>query len=103
ATNHKSMTMKVMSAKDAKNSFGNYIDATQREAVIVTKHDRPVTISISSENVDSLIGFANEVQKDIREGVLKGLQEATEDKGDQLNQQYISNLKQKLTERISNQ
>ncbi|MCV6627245.1 MAG: type II toxin-antitoxin system prevent-host-death family antitoxin [Cellvibrionaceae bacterium] len=95
--------MKVMSAKDAKNSFGNYIDATQREAVIVTKHDRPVTISISSENVDSLIGFANEVQKDIREGVLKGLQEATEDKGDQLNQQYISNLKQKLTERISNQ
>jgi prevent-host-death family protein len=33
--------MKAMTAAHAKNSFGTFLDAVQREPVIVTKKNRP--------------------------------------------------------------
>lgn len=42
--------MKVMSARDAKNHFGEFLDAARREPVVVTKNDRPVGIMISIED-----------------------------------------------------
>ena len=42
--------MKVMSARDAKNHFGEYLAAARREPVVVTKNDRPVGIMISVED-----------------------------------------------------
>ena len=42
--------MKTMSARDAKNHFGEFLDAARREPVVVTKNDRPVAIMISIED-----------------------------------------------------
>ena len=43
--------MKVMTARDAKNHFGEFLDAARREPVVVTRNDRPVGIMISVEDV----------------------------------------------------
>ena len=42
--------MKIMSARDAKNHFGEFLDAARREPVVVTKNDRPIGIMISVED-----------------------------------------------------
>lgn len=48
--------MKVMTARDAKNHFGEFLDAARREPVLVTKNDRPVGIMISLEDAkDTLL------------------------------------------------
>lgn len=48
--------MKTMTARDAKNHFGEFLDASRREPVVVTKNDRPVGIMISIEDAaDTLI------------------------------------------------
>ena len=48
--------MKVMTARDAKNHFGEFLDSARREPVIVTKNDRPVGIMISNEDAaDTLL------------------------------------------------
>lgn len=45
-----------MTARDAKNRFGEFLDAARREPVVVTKNDRPVGIMISIEDAaDTLI------------------------------------------------
>jgi len=36
------MTVKTMTARDAKNRFGEFLDAARREPVVVTKNDRPM-------------------------------------------------------------
>ena len=48
--------MKVMTARDAKNHFGEFLDSARREPVVVTKNDRPVGIMISVEDAaDTLL------------------------------------------------
>jgi len=48
--------MKTMSARDAKNHFGELLDTARREPVIVTKNDRPVALMISIEDAaDTLL------------------------------------------------
>ena len=50
------MEMKVMTARDAKNHFGEFLDLARREPVLVTKNDRPVGIMISLEDAkDTLL------------------------------------------------
>ena len=44
------MNMKVMTARDAKNHFGEFLDAAQREPVIITKNNRPVGLMISIQD-----------------------------------------------------
>jgi prevent-host-death family protein len=44
------IAMKVMSAREAKNHFGEFLDTSRREPVIITKNDRPVGIMISIED-----------------------------------------------------
>lgn len=39
-----------MTARDAKTHFGEFLDAMQREPVIVTKNNRPVGIMLSIED-----------------------------------------------------
>lgn len=48
--------MKTMTARDAKTHFGEFLDAMQREPVIVTKNNRPVGIMLSIEDAaDTLV------------------------------------------------
>lgn len=42
--------MKVMTARDAKNHFGEFLDTARREPVVITKNDRPVGVMISIED-----------------------------------------------------
>lgn len=42
--------MKTLSARDAKNRFGEFIDMARREPVLVTKNDRPVGVFLSIED-----------------------------------------------------
>ena len=52
----KDTKMKVMTARDAKNHFGEFLDAARREPVVVTRNDRPVGIMISVEDAaDTLL------------------------------------------------
>ena len=53
--NHEAMTMKTMSAVDAKTRFGQFIDAAQREPVVVTKKDRPVGVFFSIDDIQDTI------------------------------------------------
>lgn len=47
--------MKTMTAAEAKNGFGRYLDAVQRAPVIITKKDRPVAVTISYEDAEDLL------------------------------------------------
>lgn len=47
-------TMRTMSAKDAKNSFGMLLDYARAEPVKVEKHGRPVVVVISVEEFERL-------------------------------------------------
>lgn len=42
--------MKTITAREAKIHFGEFLDAMQREPVIVTKNNRPVGIMLSIED-----------------------------------------------------
>ena len=42
--------MKIMTARDAKNHFGEFLDSAQREPVVITKNNRPVGIMISIQD-----------------------------------------------------
>ena len=43
--------MKIMSALEAKNAFGRFLDAAQREPVALTKNRRPVAALFSMEDI----------------------------------------------------
>jgi prevent-host-death family protein len=61
--------MKAMTAADAKNSFGTFLDAVQREPVIVTKKNRPVGMMLSMQDVKTLFG-------DSEDSVIHALEDA---------------------------
>jgi prevent-host-death family protein len=42
--------MKIISAREAKNRFGEFLDAARREPVVITKNGRPVGVMISIED-----------------------------------------------------
>ena len=46
--------MRSMAAGDAKNRFGELLDAAQREPVIIEKHGRPVAVVVSAEDYREL-------------------------------------------------
>ncbi len=50
--------MKAIAAREAKNRFGQLLDAAQRSPVSVTKNGRAVTVMLSTELYDQLRGAA---------------------------------------------
>ncbi len=50
--------MKTITAREAKNRFGQLLDAAQRTPVSVTKNGRAVTVMLSTELYDRLRGSA---------------------------------------------
>jgi len=48
------MNMKVMTAKEAKNSFGIFIDTAQIEPVLVTKRQRPIGVFLSIQEISNI-------------------------------------------------
>lgn len=47
--------MKTMTAAQAKNAFGQFLDAAQRGPVLVTKNNRPVGVFLSIEDLEDTI------------------------------------------------
>ncbi|MDE0227767.1 MAG: type II toxin-antitoxin system prevent-host-death family antitoxin [Spirochaetaceae bacterium] len=50
--------MRDITAREAKNRFGQLLDAAQRSPVSVTKNGRAVTVMLSTELYDQLRGAA---------------------------------------------
>ena len=60
-------TMKTMSATAASKEFGRFIDAAQREPVLLTKKDRPVAVTVSIADWEELLSLR------IERGIAAGL------------------------------
>tara|TARA_R100000935_G_scaffold58705_1_gene97177 strand:- start:20793 stop:21071 length:279 start_codon:yes stop_codon:yes gene_type:complete len=63
------MTMKTMTASVASKEFGRYLDAVQREPVIVTKKNRPVAVTVSFQDWEELTKLR------IERGLSQGLED----------------------------
>ena len=61
--------MKTITAAEAKNGFGKFLDMARREPVVVTKNNRPVGIFLSMEDAADTV-WAEEALKAHREGYL---------------------------------
>jgi len=59
--------MKVMTAKEAKNSFGLLIDTAQREPVLVTKRNRSVGVFLSIQDIEKIPELKNSLLDHIQE------------------------------------
>lgn len=59
--------MKTMTASVASKEFGRYLDAAQREPVIVTKKNRPVAVTVSVQDWEELTNLR------IERGLAQGL------------------------------
>lgn len=46
--------MKTLSARDAKNGFGNLIDTARQQPVLIEKHGRPVVVVLAVEEYDRI-------------------------------------------------
>jgi prevent-host-death family protein len=47
--------MKTITAAEAKNQFGKFLDMAQREPVVVSKNGRPVGVFLSMQDVEDTI------------------------------------------------
>lgn len=64
-----SLPMKTMTAVEAKTHFGRFLDAAQREPVIVTKKNRAVGVMFSMEDIEDTI-WAEKARKAATDGFI---------------------------------
>jgi prevent-host-death family protein len=64
------MTMKTVTAVEAKNSFGRLLEATHREPVMVTKNNREIAAMFSMQDVQALADafLADPLKAEVAEG-----------------------------------
>jgi len=96
------MTMKIMTAKDAKNSFGVFLDSVQHEPVVVTKRDRPVGVMFSMNDLPAMTDFVDAMKLKINVGIAAGLEDAEAGRSQEITDDYVTTLKQKLQMRLDN-
>ncbi len=63
------MNVKTMTAVEAKTRFGEFLDAAQREPVVVTKKNRPVGVMFSMQDIEDTI-WGERALKAHKEGYL---------------------------------
>lgn len=59
--------MKTMTASVASKEFGRYLDAVQREPIVVTKKNRAVAVTVSVQDWEELLQYR------IEQGITQGL------------------------------
>ena len=96
------MNIKTISAKEAKNSFGSFIDSAQREPVMITRRDRPIGIFFSMQDVESLIQVSDAFKKEINNGIILGIADSEVGRVKECNEELITNLQAKLRARLAN-
>jgi len=82
--------MKTIAATKASKNFGSYLDAVQREPVIITKKNRPVAVTYSIERAKELFNFQ------VSAGIQKGLDDVAAGKTKELTPDYISEMKREF-------
>lgn len=55
--------MKIISAKEAKNSFGQLIESALVEPIVVAKHGRPVVVVMRFDDFKRLTGKTTEADQ----------------------------------------
>ena len=75
--------MKTMSATLASKEFGRFIDAAQREPILLTKKDRPVAVTVSVADWEELISLR------IERGIAAGLADVAEGRMTQMTDEAI--------------
>jgi len=73
------MNMKTMTASVASKEFGRYLDAAQREPVIVTKKNRPVAVTVSFQDWEELTTLR------IERGLTQGLDDIENGRFEEVN------------------
>jgi prevent-host-death family protein len=92
--------MKVISSKEAQNSFGALLDNVQREPVVVTRRSRPVGVMFSMDNLPALFEFTDSMRETIKRGVEAGLADAKAGRMHKLNDEFIENLSKEAEQRV---
>lgn len=95
------MNMKTISANEAKNAFGSFLDSAQTEPVMLTEQDRPIGIFFSMHDVEALIQVSEAFKKDIHAGILSGIADAEAGRVTECSQDHINELKTKLRARLA--
>lgn len=101
------LCMKTMTAADAKNSFGQFLDEVQREPVIVTKKNRSVGMMLSMQDVAALFGAdENSVTRALEEAridqkIALGRQQAKAGKGRVADVAFFDEFRDKIRRRIA--
>ena len=93
--------MKTISAKEAKNSFGAFLDSAQREPVMVTKRDRPVGMFFSMQDLNTLLNVGDAFKKEIYEKVAAGIDDADAGRVMECNAELAEELKAKLRAKLA--
>ena len=93
--------MKTISAKEAKNSFGAFLDSAQREPVMVTKRDRPVGMFFSMQDLNTLLNVGDAFKKEIYEKVAAGIDDADAGRVRECNAELAEELKSKLRAKLA--
>jgi prevent-host-death family protein len=70
------VAMKTMTAVEAKTHFGKFLDAAQREPVIVTKKNRAVGVMFSMQDIEDTV-WAEKARKAQDEGFIGTEQSAS--------------------------
>lgn len=94
--------MKTISARDAKNSFGSFLDSAQREPVMITKRDRPIGIFFSMQDIESLIQISDSFKEEIRNGIISGIADVEAGRVKTFNRDYASDLKARVRAKLEN-
>ena len=61
------MNLKTITASVASKEFGRFLDAVQREPVVVTKKNRAVAVTVSVQDWEELL------QHRLKQGIIQGL------------------------------
>ena len=93
--------MKTISAKEAKNSFGAFLDSAQKEPVMVTKRDRPVGMFFSMHDLNTLLNVGDAFKKEIYEKVAAGIDDADAGRVRECNAELAEELKAKLRAKLA--
>lgn len=87
--------MKTMSATTASKEFGRFIDAAQREPVLLTKKDRPVAVTVSVADWEGLVSMR------IERGVVAGLADVAAGRVAEMTDAALEHRLARLRARIS--
>lgn len=78
--------MKTIPAAKASKAFGRFLDMVQREPVLVTKKDRPVAVTLSIQDAESLLRMQTET------GLAKGMADIGAGRFNEFTPKYASEL-----------